>query len=386
MNRKLKMGMVGGGNDAFIGAVHRMAANLDGLIELACGCFSSNPAKSLESGRSCYLPDHRIYKSYADMFEQEAGLPEGERMDFVTIVTPNHLHFEPAMMALDRGFHVVMDKPLTFSLDEAQKLHNRVNETGLLFALTHTYSGYPAVKEARERIRRGDLGKIRKIIAEYPQGWLSAAVERQGNAQASWRTDPNRSGKAGCIGDIGTHAFHLAEYMSGLKVVELCAELNTFVEGRLLDDDGAALLRFDNGARGVLLATQVAAGEENDIRIRIYGEKGGIDWRQMEPNTLLMKWPDKPAEMIRTGQAYMSDIARHNTRVPAGHPEGYIEAFANIYMNFARALMAHKEHKDIRSAWYDFPTITDGVRGMQFIESMVMSGYHDAPKWVGFGA
>jgi predicted dehydrogenase len=384
INRKLKMGMVGGGSDAFIGAVHRMAANLDGQIELACGCFSINPEISASSGKSYFLPDNRVYRNYREMFEKEAILPVNERMDFVTIVTPNHVHFEPAMMALERGFHVVIDKPVTFTLNEAKKLRDKVNETGLILALTHTYSGYPAVKEARERIKRGNLGKIRKVIAEYPQGWLSSNVEKKGNAQASWRTDPKRSGKAGCIGDIGTHAFHLAEYMSGLRTTELCAELNTFVPERLLDDDGTALLRFDNGARGVLIATQVAAGEENDIRVRIYGERGGLDWRQMEPNTLWLKWADKPAEMIRTGQGYMTDTAKHNTRVPAGHPEGYLEAFANIYRNFSLAVRAKMEGVSARTEWLDFPTIDDGVRGMQFIETMVQSGYNDSPKWVRF--
>ena len=265
MNRKLRMGMVGGGTDAFIGAIHRLAAFMDGQIELVCGCFSINPEISIASGKSYYLPENRVYKTYQEMFENEARLPEGERMDFVTIVTPNFAHFGPAMMALENGFHVVIDKPITFTLDEAKALKKKVDETELTLALTHTYSGYPAVKEARERVARGDFGQIKKVYVEYPQGWLSAKVEDAGNAQASWRTDPKRSGKAGCMGDIGTHAHHLAEYVTGLKTVEICAELNIFVPGRLLDDDGAALLRFDNGARGVLMATQVAAGEENAI-------------------------------------------------------------------------------------------------------------------------
>ena len=318
------------------------------------------------------------------MFADEAKLPENERMDFVTIVTPNHAHFEPSIMALERGFHVVIDKPVTFTLAEAKKLREKIRETGLVLALTHTYSGYPAVKEARERIQHGDLGKIRRIYVEYPQGWLSSKVEDKGNAQASWRTDPKRSGKAGCMGDIGTHAFHLTEYITGLKTTELCAELNTFVPGRLLDDDGAAFLRFNNGARGVLMATQVAAGEENAIKIRIYGEKGGLEWAQMEPNTLWLKWTDRPVEMIRTGHGYMSTIAKHNTRTPAGHPEGYLEAFANIYRNFSLTLRARLEGIQPQAEWLDFPTIEDGVRGMQFIETVVQAGYADAPKWVKF--
>ena len=382
--RKLRMGMVGGGSDAFIGSVHRLAALMDGQIELVCGCFSINPDISVSSGKSYFLPDDRVYKTYREMFEHEVQLPEGERMDFVTIVTPNHAHFEPAMLALEKGFHVVIDKPVTFTLDEAKKLKARIRETGLILALTHTYSGYPAIKEARERLRRGELGEIRRIYTEYPQGWLSAKEEDKGNAQASWRTDPKRSGKAGCMGDIGTHAFHLTEYVSGLKTTELCAELNVFVPGRLLDDDGAAFLRFQNGARGVLMATQVAAGEENAIKIRIYGDKGGLEWSQMEPNTLWMKWTDRPVEMVRTGQGYMSGAAKHNTRTPAGHPEGYLEAFANIYRNFSLTLRANLEGKKAAPEWLDFPTIDDGVRGMQFIETVVKAGYADAPKWVDF--
>lgn len=382
MNRKLRMGMVGGGSTAFIGAIHRLAALMDGEIELVCGCFSTKPEISFSSGKSYFLPENRIYNSYKEMIESEARRPQEERMDFVTIVTPNFVHFEPAMMALEKGFHVVLDKPITFTLDEARKLKAKVEETGLLLALTHTYSGYPAIKEARERVRRGELGNIRKIIVEYPQGWLSAKVEEAGNAQASWRTDPQRSGKAGCMGDIGTHAHHLAEYISGLKTTEVCAELNTFVPGRRLDDDGAVLLRFDNGARGVLIATQIAAGEENAIRIRVYGDKGGLDWHQHEPNTLLMKWLDRPTEIIRTGLGYMSDIAKHNTRTPGGHPEGYLEAFANIYRNFALTLRAKMNGVAPQPEWLDFPSVDDGIRGMQFIDVVVEAGYNDSLKWV----
>ena len=384
MNRKLRMGMVGGGSDAFIGAIHRLAAFMDGQIELVCGCFSINPEISLSSGRSYYLPDNRVYKSYKEMFENEVKLPVGERMDFVTIVTPNFAHFDPAMIALENGFHVVVDKPITFTLDEAKKLKAKVQETGLTLALTHTYSGYPAVKEARERVRRGDFGKIRKVIVEYPQGWLSSKLEDAGNAQASWRTDPKRSGKAGCMGDIGTHANHLAEYISGLKTIELCAELNIFVPGRLLDDDGTALLRFDNGARGVLIATQIAAGEENAIRIRMYGDKGGLEWFQHEPNTLWIKWADRPTEMVRVGQGYTSDIAKHNSRTPAGHPEGYLEAFANIYRNFSLTVRAKMNGEHPKNEWLDFPTADDGIRGMQFIETVVEAGYNQDKKWVKF--
>ena len=384
MNRKLRMGMVGGGSDAFIGAIHRLAAFMDNQIELVCGCFSINPEISVSSGKSYFLPDNRVYQTYEEMFDNEVKLPEGERMDFVTIVTPNFAHFGPAMMALENGFNVVIDKPITFTLDEAKQLKAKIEETGLILALTHTYSGYPAVKEARERVRRGDFGKIRKIFVEYPQGWLSSKLEDSGNAQASWRTDPKRSGKAGCMGDIGTHAHHLAEYVTGLKTVEICAELNVFVPGRLLDDDGAALLRFDNGARGVLVATQIAAGEENNIRLRVYGDKGGLEWHQHEPNTLFLKWGDRPAEIVRVGNGYMSAIAQHNTRTPGGHPEGYLEAFANIYRNFSLTVRAKMNGEEPKAEWLDFPTVEDGIRGMQFIDTVVEAGYNYQQKWVKF--
>ncbi|SHJ35750.1 Predicted dehydrogenase [Tangfeifania diversioriginum] len=385
MNRKLRMGMVGGGTDAFIGAVHRLAAFMDNQIELVCGCFSVNPEISKESGKLYYLPENRVYETYQEMFEKEAQLPEGERMDFVTIVTPNFVHFGPAMMALENGFHVVIDKPITFTLDEALKLNEKLEETGLTLALTHTYSGYPAVKHARKMVADGNFGKIRKIYAEYPQGWLSGAAENEGNAQASWRTDPKKSGKAGCMGDIGTHAHQLAEYISGLRVTELCADLNTYVPNRRLDDDGAALLRFEQDATGILLATQVAAGEENAIKIRVYGEKGGLEWFQHEPNSLIVKWTDQPTQILRVGATMDSEVAAHNSRTPGGHPEGYLEAFANIYRNFALTIMAKKEGKQPTAEMLDFPGIQDGIRGMQFIDTVVKAGYDDEVKWVKFG-
>ena len=298
MNRKLRMGMIGGGEGSFIGAVHRMAANLDGQIELVCGCFSSDPENSRRTGISLFLPENRIYNTYKEMIEKEAYLPVGERMDFISVVTPNHLHFDPAMLALEHGFHVVLDKPVTFTLEEAKSLQQKVKDTGLLFALTHTYTGYPMVKEARLRVRRGDLGKIRRIYVSYIQGWLYDDCAGS-NKQASWRVDPKRSGKAGCMGDIGTHAFNLAEYITGLKAIEICAELNTFVPGRRLDDDGAAFIHYEGGAAGVLTATQIAAGVENDLAIRIYGEKGGLEWRQEEPNTSLSRSSGRDGSYIK---------------------------------------------------------------------------------------
>ena len=382
IQKKLKMGMVGGGSDAFIGAIHRNAAFMDNLIELVCGCFSVNPEISRSSGREYFLPDNRIYTTYQEMFEKEMLLPEEERMDFVTIVTPNKWHFEPAMMALERGFHVVIDKPMTFSLEEAKILQKKVEATGLVLALTHVYSGYPAVKEAKARIAEGKIGKLRRVYVEYTQGWLSKRIEILGGNNAGWRTDPARTGKAGTMGDVGTHAWHLAEYITGLKVEEVCADLRTFVEGRPVDDDGAALLRFENGVAGVLMATQIATGEANNIRIRVYGEKGGMEWRQMDPNRLILRWEDRPTEELYMGSnEYMSDLALWNTRIPSGHPEGFIEAFANIYRNFALTVLAKKRGEAPDYKILDFPTVADGVRGMQFIETIIASGNDHCNKW-----
>lgn len=386
MNRKLRMGMVGGGKDAFIGAIHRIAANMDGLIELAAGALSINPEIAVESGKALFLPEDRIYLNYEDMIKKESQLPADKRIDFITIVTPNFAHFAPAMMALDHGFHVVIEKPITFTLDEAKQLKKKVEETGLILALTHTYSGYPLVKQARAMVQGGELGKIRKIYVEYPQGWLSKLSEREGNAQAAWRTDPKKSGKSGCMGDIGTHAAHLAEYISGLKITHLCADLNVMVPGRALDDDGNVLLKFDNGAAGVLMASQVAAGEENALKIRIYGEKGGIEWAQHEPNTLLVKWLDQPMQVLRAGGNYtdrLSSFATHNCRTPGGHPEGYLEAFGNIYRNFALTLSARIDGKEATKEMLDFPRVEEGIRGMAFIDNVVESSASTA-KWTEF--
>ena len=377
------MGMIGGGKDAFIGAVHRVALNMDGLIELSCGALSINPEIARDSGKSLFLPDDRIYLTYEEMINKEKALPADKRIDFVTIVTPNFAHFAPAMMALENGFHVVIEKPMTFTLDEAKKLKQKLDETGLMLCLTHTYSGYPMVKQARDMVRNGALGKIRKIYVEYAQGWLSKLSEREGNQQAAWRTDPKRSGKSGCMGDIGTHAAHLAEYISGLKITKLCADLNIVVEGRALDDDGAVLLKFDNGASGVLMASQILAGEENALKIRIYGEKGGIEWAQQEPNTLLVKWLEQPAQVLRAGANYsdrLSSFATQNCRTPGGHPEGYLEAFGNIYRNFALSLQARLDKKEPTKEMLDFPRVEEGIRGMAFIDNVVASG-ESKSKW-----
>lgn len=381
MNRRLRMGMLGGGNNAFIGAIHRAAALMDNRIELVCGCFSTNREVSLASGRDYFLPDDRIYRDYREMIDSESGLPDGERMDFLAIVTPNMVHFEPAMLALEAGFDVVIEKPMTFSLAEALELEAKVQQSGRTLALTHTYAGYPAVKEARERVARGELGTIRKIYVEYPQGWLSQRVELNPGSNAAWRTDPARSGKAGCMGDIGTHAMHLAEYISGLKCEAMCSDMNIYATGRALDDDGAALLRFEGGASGVLIASQVAIGEENALKIRIYGTRSAIEWEQQEPNTLIVKHPDQPSQIVRTGNGYMGAAAAHNSRTPGGHPEGYIEAFANIYRNFALTVAARRSGVEPRAEWLDFPTVAEGVRGMQFIETIIRSSECHDSKW-----
>jgi predicted dehydrogenase len=380
------MGMVGGGKDAFIGAIHRIAANIDGLIEFSCGALSINPEIARESGKDLFLPEDRIYLTYEEMIKKESELPQDQRIDFITIVTPNFAHFAPAMMALENGFNVILEKPMTFTLEEAKELKKKVDETGLLLCLTHGYSGYPMVKQARSMVQEGKLGKLRKIIVEYPQGWLSRLTEREGNAQASWRTDPKKSGKSGCMGDIGTHAAHLAEYISGLKITKLCADLNTVVEGRHLDDDGNVLLKFEKGVNGVLVATQIAAGEENALSIRLYGEKGGLEWKQHEPNTLLVKWLDQPTQIYRAGNNYpntLSQIALDNCRTPGGHPEGFLEAFANIYRNFALTLLSKLESKTPSNEMLDFPDVDDGVRGMAFVENVVASG-NSNEKWTDF--
>ncbi len=386
MQRKLRMGMIGGGKDAFIGAIHRLAFNMDGMIEMVCGALSINPTVAKESGESLFLAPDRIYNNYEEMLEKESMIPADKRIDFVTIVTPNFAHFAPAKMALQKGFNVVIEKPITFNLAEAKELQQLVKDTGLMLCLTHTYSGYPMVKQARAMIADGVFGKVRKVWVEYPQGWLSKLSEKEGNVQAAWRTDPTKSGKAGSMGDIGTHAAHLAEYVSGSKITQLCADLNIMVKGRLLDDDGNVLLKFDNGAAGVLMASQVAAGEENALKLRIYGEKGGLEWSQMEPNTLIVKWLDAPTQILRAGSNYgdrLSSYAVHNCRTPGGHPEGYLEAFANIYRNFALSLSAMIEGITAPKETADFPGVEDGIRGMAFIDAVVASGQSDV-KWTPF--
>jgi predicted dehydrogenase len=374
---KLRMGMIGGGPGSFIGRIHRMAAELDGEIQLVCGAFSSDAEKSRSAGAAMHLDPARVYGSYVEMIESEQRLPPDQRMDFVAIVTPNNVHYEPAMLALQSGFDVVIDKPLCFSLEQARSLQQEVERTGRLFAVTYTYSGYPLVKEIRALIASGRIGKVRKVYVEYPQGWLATDLERSGNKQADWRTDPKRSGAGGAIGDIGTHAAHLAEYATGLRITAVNAMLNTVVTGRRLDDDASMLLRFNNDATGVLMATQVAVGEENNLNIRVYGEKGGIAWHQVEPNSLVLQWPDRPKEILRAGWGYLGSVAQSSTRTPPGHPEGYLEAFANIYAAFARALRNRSSGGVFD---HDFPTVTDGARGMAFIDCVIRSA-SSSQKW-----
>jgi predicted dehydrogenase len=380
--RKVRMGMVGGGQDAFIGAVHRMAANLDGNIELVCGAFSSDPAKSVSSGQSLYLPAERCYSDYAQMFAQEAKLPVQQRMQFVSIVTPNHLHFPVAKAALEAGFHVLSDKPATFTLQEALDLAEVLKTSNQLYGLTHTYNGYPLVKQAKHLAVTGVLGKITKVVVEYSQGWL-ANKEDEGSKQAQWRVDPKRAGVSCCMGDIGVHAANLAEYVIGANISAMCSDLNAVVEGRQLDDDGTVLLRFDNGARGVLMSSQISVGEENNLRLRVYGEEGSLDWSQMEPTSLWLRTNDTPTQLIRTGVWEFCPAAQAAMRTPAGHPEGYLEAFANIYQNFAIQVQAFEQGIPCSNEAYDVPGIEQAIRGMAFIENTVKFSQSEI-KWHDF--
>lgn len=373
--------MVGGGPGAFIGDVHRKAAALDGEIELVAGAFSSTPEKSYEQGRLLYLNPDRVYGSYKEMAEKEALLPPGERIDFVSIVTPNHTHFDIAKTFIEAGFHVVCDKPMTLTVEESEELCRLVAKHDVVFALTHNYTGYPMVKEARSLVQQGKLGEIRKIVVEYPQGWLSTFLEGEGAKQAVWRTDPKQAGVSSCIGDIGSHAENLAHYITGLEMEEICADLTTFVPGRKLDDDGNILVRYTNGARGILYASQISVGEENNLTIRVYGTEASLEWHQEEPNSLLVKYQNAPRQIYTRGNDYLSDAAKHNTRIPSGHPEAFIEAFANIYRNAARTIAAKISGGEPSAFDLDFPTVQDGARGVHFIHKAVESAKSDA-KWV----
>ena len=386
LNRKLKMGMIGGGPGAFIGDVHRKASRLDGGIDLVAGAFDINPRKSKQQGRELMLNPKRVYGTYQQMIERELKLPEGERIDFVSITTPNNWHFPIAKDFLNSGFHVMCEKPMTFNVKEAKELKKLVQKNRRVFGLMHNYTGYPMVKLARDMARGGELGKIRKIVVQYPQGWLSTAVEKTGSMQAAWRTDPKQSGGAGCMGDIGTHAENLSEYITGLKITHLCADLTIFVKGRKLDDDGNVLLRFNNGARGVLHASQVSIGEENNLAIWIYGEEKALEWHQEHPNYLYVKVPDGPVQVWRRGNDYVgakSPAAGRATRLPFGHPEAFFEAFANIYCNFADTVRARLTRTKADPLVLDFPNVNDGLRGMLFIET-VLASTKSKQKWTAF--
>lgn len=376
MNRKIRMGMVGGGKGAFIGAVHRMASGIDGKIELVAGAFDINPERGREMGEELCLDPSRVYGSYQEMIEKETKLPKDKRIDFVAVTTPNNSHFPISKAFLEAGFNVMCEKPMTMSLKEAYELQQVVEKSGKTFGLMHNYIGYPMVKLARDMVKSGDLGKLRKIVVCYPQGWLARPIEKQGQQQASWRTDPKQSGAGGCVGDIGTHSENLAEYISGLKITEICSDLTAFIEGRVLDDDCNCLLRFENGVKGVLYASQISVGEENGLSIWVYGENAGLEWHQENPNQLLFKPIDKPLQVLTRGNGYvggMSQAAARGTRVPAGHPEGFLEAFANHYRNFAETILLKEAGKDVSELVNDFPKVTDGIRGMAFIETVVES-------------
>ncbi|MDX1547945.1 MAG: Gfo/Idh/MocA family oxidoreductase [Rhodothermales bacterium] len=371
--------MVGGGPGAFIGAVHRIAARLDGEMELVAGAFSRDPEKSRAMGEELYLDPARIYGSFEEMAEREAALPEGERIDVVSIVTPNHVHFPAAKAFVERGFHVICDKPMTTVLADAEALCRLVDAHGVVFALTHNYTGYPMVKQARAMVQGGELGEVRKVVAEYPQGWLSTPLEQTGQKQAAWRTDPARAG-AGALGDIATHAENLAAYVTGLGMAELCADVSTIVEGRALDDDVNILVHYENGARGILYASQVSAGEENNLRLRVYGTKASLDWRQEDPNYLVVRPLDRPMQVLKRGNDYLSEAAARHSRLPSGHPEAFFEAFANIYRNAARTIRARLAGETPDEHDLDFPTVRDGAAGVHFIETVQESGRQRA--WV----
>lgn len=375
IDRKIRYGMVGGGPGAFIGEVHRMAAALDGKIELVAGSFSSDPHKTQKMGEQLHLADERLYDSFEEMARKESELPEDTRIDFVTVATPNHLHFEVCKSFIEAGIHVVCDKPMTNTLEEAEELCSLVEEHDVIFALTHNYTGYPMVKEARQMVRKGRLGNLRKVVVEYPQGWLAEPIEKEGeNKQAAWRTDPDRAGVSSVVADIGSHAENLVEYITGLRLKELYADIHTFVEGRPLEDDANMLVHYEEGVRGVLYSSQISIGEENDLTIRIYGDEASLKWNQENPNYLHVKYPDRAEEIYKRGNPYLSDEANFGNRIPPGHPEGFIEAFANIYSNVADTIAARINGEEPDPKVLDFPTVYDGAVGVHFIHKAIESG------------
>ncbi len=379
VHRPLRFGMVGGGPGAFIGAVHNRAATLDGLAVLVAGAFSSDPAKSREQGEAYGLASNRVYSTFEEMATGEAALPPGERIDFVSIVTPNHLHFPSAKAFIERGFHVICDKPLTTTLEDAEELCRLVKKHDVVFALTHTYAGYPMVKQARALVAAGALGTVRKIVVEYSQGWLATPLEQTGQKQAGWRTDPARAG-AGAIGDIGTHAEHLAKYITGLEMERLFADVSTMVPGRRIDDDANMLVHYQGGAKGILFCSQISVGEENRLSIRVYGTSASLEWHQEDPNFLYVRHPDGPTEVYKPGHAHLVPAAQRGTRMPAGHPEGLLESFANIYSSAMRVIRARIAGETPDPLDLDFPTVRDGASGVHFIQTALRSGRDGA--WV----
>lgn len=374
LNRKVRYGMVGGGPGAFIGEVHRKAAALDGEIELVAGAFSSSPEKSKKQGEALALDPERAYGSYEEMAEKQAELPEGDRIDFVSVVTPNFLHFPICKTFIEAGFNIICDKPMTTTVDEAETLCELVDEHDVIFALTHNYTGYPMVKQARKLVEDGKLGDIRKIVVEYPQGWLATPLEQEGAKQAEWRTDPDRAGISSAVGDIGSHAENLAEYITGLKMKEICSDITSFVSGRELEDDANILIHYENGARGVLIASQISVGDENALTIRVYGTDASLKWEQEHPNYLSVKYLDGPEEVFKRGNEYLDPVVQNATRIPFGHPEGFIEAFANVYLNASRTIAAKIAGEEPGEFDLDFPTVEDGARGVHFIHKAIESG------------
>ncbi len=385
LQRKITFGQIGGGRDSFIGAVHRRAAISDGFTEFVAGALSSDPGKAKLSGQDLLLAPDRTYGSWQEMLEKESALPDGERIDFVNIVTPNHVHFAPALAFVEAGFNVVVDKPMVHSSEQAQKLIEAVEQHNVVFGVTHNYTGYPMVKQAREWVKSGKLGKIQRVVVEYPQDWLLTKLEDEGHKQAEWRTDPKRSGVAGAVGDIGSHSENLVSYITGLEIDSLCADLNTFVPGRLLDDDASVLLRFKGGAKGVLWVSQIATGEENGINIRVYGTEGGLFWQQEHPNWINFYSPEEPVQVFKRGNDYFGAAATRATHIPPGHPEAFFEAFANIYMNVTDTIRARLSGVDPTELELDFPSVYDGARGVKFIEKVVESSRSDQ-KWLSFDA
>jgi predicted dehydrogenase len=366
--RRLRMGMVGGGQGAFIGGVHRMAANLDGQIDFTAGCFSRDPENTKITGKQLYLDPSRTYATWQEMADKESKLPAGSRIDFVSIVTQNVSHFDVAKAFLEKGIHVVMDKPMTYNLEQAEELARLVEKTGLVFCLTHNYTGHPLVRHARELFRSGQMGKVRRVLVEYLQDFLMVPLEKQGNKQAVWRTDPKQAGPVGTMGDAGTHCENLLEYITGERISEVCADFTTFLPDRVLEEDASLLLRLEGGGRGTMTISQVATGEENGLTIRIYAEKGAIVWAQEDPNYLHIYRYNQPRQTISRGhREYLSDFATWSTRVPTGHPEGYLEAFANIYCGVVEAVRRHIDGKPLEPQEYKFPTVRDGLRGMRFV-------------------